>query len=440
MKGIMKRLVGMGSVGLITVLSSQVHAAGYKVEFQSASTLADAGEAAVVEDAGTNWYNAAGLVLLPQQVVYSLIDVYAPTTFSGNVSAPTTLPPPLTPLGSSFTASGSASSHPNSLLPAIHYTQPLMERLYVGFSIVPAWGFTEDYGQNSILRYDLTRVYTKTLDISPSIAMKITDQWSFGFGPDFHYFSVQSRNHVRTQGVSPFGTPADSISRFAAQRWGYGGHAGLLYRIDKATRVGLNYRTNIYMNLDGFSAFSWTGFNFFESNAFKLAIPLPPTTTLSLYRDINPCWALMGTLAWDQWSVLRDYHARNLVVPPSPSNPSGILTDVVLPQHYHNTVDISVGTHYKLTDKLMLRGSIKYEPTPTITQFRDVNFPDAPKLGLQIGSRYTVNKTVAVDVIYGHVFTQTVGIHGVNPITNAVASGHNKTSIDLFGAQLVWNI
>ena len=69
------------------------------MEFQSASILADAGEAAVVEDAGTNWYNSAGLVYLPRQVVFSAINVYAPTKFTGLAVAPTTIPPPFSAFG-----------------------------------------------------------------------------------------------------------------------------------------------------------------------------------------------------------------------------------------------------------------------------------------------------------------------------------------------------
>lgn len=117
------KLFKLSTLGLLALLSSQAYSSGYRVEFQSASVLADAGEAAVVEDAGTNWYNSAGLVYLPLQAAFSYIDVYAPTRFSGNVNAPSTLNQlglPASAFANNFTANGSASSHPNSFLPAIH--------------------------------------------------------------------------------------------------------------------------------------------------------------------------------------------------------------------------------------------------------------------------------------------------------------------------------
>jgi long-subunit fatty acid transport protein len=148
----------------------------------------------------------------------------------------------------------------------------------------------------------------------------------------------------------------------------------------------------------------------------------------------------MGTIAYDQWNVIQNYHARNYIQPPTPSNPTGILPSVVVPQHMTNTVDFGVGTHYRFNDTWMLRANVKYEPTPTQNQFRALSFPDGDKLGFQIGGRYTYSKKVAFDALYGHVFVRTMHINDVNPVTNAVASGQQTTSIDLLGAQVVWTI
>lgn len=443
MNGRMKRLIGLSSIGFATLISTHAEAAGYKMEFQSASVLADAGDAAVVEDASTNWYNSAGLLYVPQQAVYSLFDVYAPTTFTGSMTAPSTLntlPSPINTLGSNYATYGSVSSHPNSIIPAIHYSHPFLDRYAFGVSIAPAWGLAEDYGEHSKARYTLTKVYTRTIDVAPSIAIKFNDHWSFGIGPDFNYFSVQSRSHVRTEGAPPFGTANDSISRFSANRWGYGGHAGVLFRVNDALRFGLNYRSKIVMNLDGYSDFALNGVAGYHTGLFKIHFPHPPTTTLSGYYDINPVWAVMGTLAYDQWSVLRDYHANNYIQPPTPGNPSGLLPNVVQKQNMQNTVDVSAGFHYKWSDILMFRGSLKYEPTPTINKYRQLDFPDPIKLGVNIGLRYQYSKKIAIDAMYAHVFEKTMHINDVNPVTASVASGNSTSHVDLVGAQLVWTI
>lgn len=431
MKRIFKNLFKLSGLGLLAALSSHAYASGYKLEFQSPSVLADAGEAAVVEDAGTNWYNSAGLVYLPQQIVGAVTDVYQRTVFSGTSMAPSPIPG----APGYVNTNADASSYPNSILPAFHYVYPFKDRYAVGISVVPAWGLMEDYGENSEVRYSLNKISTKTIDIAPSFAMKLTNQWSLGLGPDFHYFSLQSRSHAFTQPI----TTQDSVSRYNANNWGRGWHAGLLLRLDDATRVGLNYRSKIVMNMTGGSDFALTNIAGYHTDQFKVSIPMPPVTTLSVYHDVTPVFALMGTLAYDQWSVIKYYYGQNFQQPPSATNPTGRI-NVVLPQNFSDTLDVSAGTHYKLNDKWMLRGSIKFEPTPTRDSDRAISFPDARKIGLNFGARYQVNKKVAVDMIYAHVFTKQVHINDVNPASGATSVGQVNTEINLVGAQLVWNI
>jgi len=423
MNHFIKKIIGVSGMGFCLTLPLYAHAAGYKLEFQSPSVLADGGGAAVVEDASTNWYNSAGLVDLPQQLSLSAIDVYSRTQFRGSATAPE--------LGTtSYTASGTAHSRPNSILPAIHYSLPIQDRWALGLSIVPAWGLKENYGSNSMVRYSLTNISTKTIDIAPSAAMKLNNHWSIGLGPDFNYFYVQSQSHAYTPLVT---STNDSIARYSADSWNTGWHAGVLYHLDDATRVGLNYRSKIVMHLHGESDFVLSGIAHYSANNFRVNIPLPPTASLSVYHDLSPKWALMGTVNYDQWSVIKDYYGYNY------STPLGNV-NVAVPQRFHNTFDWSIGTHYTLNEQWLLRGSFKFEPTPTVDNYRALSFPDTDKFGINVGARYQINKRMALDLIYAHVFTKTMAINDTNPSSGANSSGHASTSIDLAGAQLVWDI
>lgn len=419
------KIARITSLGALALFTAQVFAAGYKLEFQSASTLADAGDAAVVEDAGTNWYNSAGNVYLPQQVVYSGIEIYQKTRFTGTMTAPSTVG------GPTFIATGHATSKTYSTLPGIHYVKPIGKNYAFGISIAPAWGLLKNYGIHGLLRYDLTRVWTRTIDIAPSFSMKINKCWSIGLGPDIHYMAIKSKTMVRTEPL----TPNDSISRFTADAWSnYGGHIGVLFKPNEDTRFGLNYRTRITQTLRGYSDFVGTGIGAFENDDFRIKFVIPPTTTFSAYRDLTDCWAIMGTVAFDQWTVLRRYHAENYI------QPLGAIPDVYLPQKFHNTWDFSAGTKYKYNAQLLFRGSLKYVDTPTVNATRDVNFPDSKKFGINLGAHYQMLPTLGVDVIVAHVWNKKASIHGVNPVTASVANGHVNTVIDLAGAQLVWNI
>lgn len=440
--GLVKKILWLA----ISAISAQAYASGYKMEFQSASILAGNGEAAAIEDAGTNWYNAAGNVYIPRQAVFSLIDVYAPTEFTGTSTAPSAYSPIIGASPFDYQATGTASSYPNTLIPAIHYVVPIMDRYAFGLSVVPAWGFKEDYGDSSMVRYNILSVYTKTIDISPSLSMKINDQWSIGLGPDFNYFSVQTDTRVRTEGPTtlpfpvPPGTPGDSTQKVTSNQWKTGWHAGILYRIDEQTRIGLSYRSKIVMHMDGTSEFVVNNGPTFDSDEFEFTVPLPATTTLSAYHDFTPRLALLATVSYDQWDTLQAYHAHNVTKPPPLIGEEQVEVNVDLDQKMKNAWNFSLGSHYKLNEQWKLRGSIKYEQTPTVDEYRQLAFPDGPKLGFQIGSRYQMSKKIALDLLYGHVFVNQVPVNDVNPLTAATSKGHSRTHVDLAGAQIVVNI
>ena len=376
MKKNVKRILRLSLLGYATLFAMHAQASGYKMEFQSASVFGDAGDAAVVEDASTNWYNSAGLVYVPQQVVLSALEIYAPTTFNGTVTAPSVFGPAY-----SYQATGTASAHAHVLIPGFHYSQPINDRFAVGLSTVPAWGLMEDYGEDSFARYDLTSVYTKSMDIAPSVAMKINPQWSVGLGPDINYFYITSQFKVRTEGPAAFGgTSTDSISRYAADDWAAGFHIGVLFRPMETTRIGLNYRSKIVMKLTGNSTFTLQGAQTFVTDDFSLNVPLPPTTSLSIYHDMTPRWAMMGTLAYDQWNVLQAYNAKNYIQPSSTAPGQSVLIPVSVPQNMSNTIDIGIGTRYKLNDKIILRAALNMSPLQQIAKIAISTFLMATSL------------------------------------------------------------
>jgi long-chain fatty acid transport protein len=449
-KAMLKKISTVVVPSILATMPMYAHAAGYKMEFQSVSVMGGGGDAAVLEDAGTNWYNSAGDVYMPKQLVFSSFEVYIPTTFTGTATAPSpydaVLPHPPFPLYSYQSGLGSASAHTSTFIPSFHATYPLSERYAVGLSVVPAWGFREDYGSHSMLRYTLQSIYTRTFDIEPSLAIKLNNQWSIGLGPDFNYFTVQSEASARTEGpVPPFvppgvpaGTAGDSIQRFTGEQWKTGWHVGILLRQSDTTRIGLNYRSPIIMDLKGDSSLAIFNGPTVTSSDFSISVPMPAVTTLSIYHELSPIFALTGSIFYDQWSINNAYHGKSIVTLASDGTPT--TTNVDIDQNFRNTVDFSVGAHLKLTEKLMLRSLIKYVATPTNNQDRDVNFPDAPKLGFHFGSRYQMTKNVALDLIYGHAFVWQEPIYSTNPLTGATANGHVRSHVDFAGGQFVINI
>lgn len=422
---------GLSSIGALVLLSTSVYAAGFRVEFQSASVIADGGDAAAVEDASTNWYNSAGDVLLPQQLVTGMTIAYAPVEITGTSIAPNLASPLVAP----YVASGKSSSHTTVELPQFHYVVPVDPYWSLGLSVVPAWGFIEDYGENAILRYNAIRIYTKTIMLSPSVSWRLNNSFSMGIGPDFHYFATQSRTAINT---AITGVTGDSISHFSGSDWQTGFHIGALYQFSPCIRIGLNYRGKLVVNEDGYSDFDGQVAGLPEpnqnhANNFKIRLNLPPVTTLSGYWAVTPNIALLATTSYEQWSVLKAYYATNYAS-------SDSFLNVVLPQDFTNTWDFAVGTKYTLNDTWAFRATGKYVDTPTINAHREPLLPDSSKWVLHVGAHYQYNRYIGFDVQYGHVWFRDAQIHAFNPVTFATTDGHMKSHAELFGGQIVWTV
>lgn len=433
MKGIKRKLSSLICFGCIATLTSQAYAANYKLEFQSASTLADGGDAAVINDASTNWYNSAGIVFLPQQLVLGGIQAYNVAKFSGTATTPG--------VSYIYSQSGHAISYQSPFLPELHYVKPIGTRFGFGLTVAPTWGLGQEWGgDSSIVRYDMTRLYTRSIDISPSFAWKINDKWSVGAGPDFNYFTLQFTSKGLLEPSLASVSPAnDSTSHITGEQWGFGGHAGILFVPNETTRIGLNYRSKLSVRLLGSSDLAIAGYSTFSNRQFQYYTIFPATTSLSIYHDLNSQWALMGTITYDQWGALNYNKARNYQSVPLPTNTSGRV-NVADPQNFSNTFDFAMGMHYKYNNNWLLRAALRYLDTPTHTTTRDITAPDAPKVAAVIGGRYTINSKLACDFVYTHIFWKNAYINHTNIVTGANINGSVSTSTDMAGAQLVWNI
>ena len=72
---------------------------------------------------------------------------------------------------------------------------------------------------------------------------------------------------------------------------------------------------------------------------------------------------------------------------------------------------MALGLENRLTDKLTVRGGIKFDPTPTNDAFRDTTFADADRLWLAVGATYKLDNSLTADFAFTHVFEKSTSIN-----------------------------
>ena len=437
------------------LVANGAYAGGFSLYSESSAVEVGnfaAGAAAEVVDASTGWYNPAGLVLLKQDgAVISGVGVIPSLRMNGV---------------STYQTEGVSSAYVQSfqnleggekaLVPALHYAHRLGERAAFGLSIVSPFGLSTNWGGDSPIRYAGTLTQLTTITVSPELAARLTDTFSFGAGLDLQWARVRfnavqgSPAAAPLLGFSPTGLDSSSVNQ--GNSIGVGYHLGILGAFnDNHTRVGLNYQSNVSHRFYGYSTLSGPlasdllppnsaavfQFDGLSSNN----IEFPNIITLSAYQDLSKQWAVMGSAVYTSWSVFKTVTLDNVAAFSLADDAQTTVSSSIV-ENYRNTWRFAVGANYHVTDIWMLRAGGGYDQTPTVNAFRDVRLPDVNRWALSVGTHYQARPSLGFDLGYTYLFgdgeavvnkSQPIGTTSTNLVT-----ARAKVNAQLAGLQVVW--
>ncbi len=442
------------SATILTFMSNHATYAGaFSLYTESSATAVGnfaAGIAAEAADASTAWYNPAGLVLLKkQELVVSGVGVFPSSKLTGTSTFTTEGIP--TAYVQSFTGLQGAE---NALVPAMHYALPLGDNAAFGLSLVSPFGLSTRYGESSPVRYAATLTDLRTIDLSPDISGKLTENLSFGLGLDLQYARVKFNGVLGAPTIAflnpeATATTFDSTSENLGSSIGFGFHTGLMGVFNHShTRVGLNYQSQMQQKFRGSSTLTGRlADSEFPANPNTVLrddvlssnnITLPDILTLSGYQDINAKLALLGSVVYTGWSSFKTIELNHVVAGPD------TYVDSVATENYRDAWRFALGANYSVNDQWMMRVGGGYDQSPTVNSARDVRLPDASRWALSVGAHYQPRYNLGVDVGYSYLFAAN------NPIVNKTqsigdTSSYNvnavaKVNAQLVGAQVVWAI
>jgi len=354
---------------------SAAHAAGFYLQEQSASAMgtAFAGVTAMPRDASIVYYNPAGMTALGSGQVYAGFDVIVPWgDLSDNGS---------TVLGAPI--SGVDSDDPTSiaLLPNLYAAYPIYgDSVWAGIAVSTPFGLANIYKSNWFGRYDSIKSELKTIDIAPSLAVKVSDWLSVGGGVNIQYADALLTSAV-TNGAT------EGLSKLEGDDWSLGFNAGILAQISPDTRLGVHYRSRIFHTLEGqLDVTGVVGLN--ESTPGLADLDLPDIASVSLVHDLNDRWTVMGQANWFGWNQFEGVTAirktNNTVA-------SNISFD------YSATWSFGLGAEYKWDDDLTLRFGYEFDETPTADKDRSTRVPDGDRNKFAGGFTYDISPTMSVD-------------------------------------------
>lgn len=309
---------------------------------------AGAGHAAAGFGAGSAWANPATMVLVEgQQIGFGIIAAETDVEFN-----------PDDPEGTGANAGG------NIYIPSFAYVNSINENLSVGFSMVVPYGNSLNYGDDWDGNNVATDVSLETIQAMPSIAYRINEQFSIGFGISANHTSVTQNLKMDVpipgMGIHDTELEADSID--------YGYTVGGLYEINEDHRLGFVYRSQVDSDLNGTASLEG-----------KKISPLNGTYDAAL-DWVNPASIVISgvhqvsdktTVLWD---LGRTFYSAfettdvSLEDAPIPGLPT-------IHRNWEDADRYALGTQYQLTDTVILQAGYAYETSVVSDENRTVDLP-----------------------------------------------------------------
>jgi len=356
--------------------------------------------AAPVDSLGALYWNPATITGLPSsEMAFGAEILYPRAHLSSSVPADA-LGPGVPPVG---LYGSNASSNGVTALPTFGVVyQPEDSILSYGFGIFAAGGFSVDYPSsitNPILMppppkgLGLGAIYAdlQVMQIVPTIAVRLTDNLSFGFAPsiDLAYLSADP-GFLFSPG--PDGYPPATHSQTS---WGAGFQTGLYYSLPQGWHFGASLKSPQWLDSFRFQATNALG----EPETLKFHFNYPLMASLAA-----------GYTGFERWTLGTDLRVIDYRNTPGFSQTGFDATGAVRGLGWQSIFVLALGAQYQITDPLFLRMGYTFNTNP----ISDANttFNVASPLILQhtlyMGASYQVSKSFMVSVAYAHAFENSI--------------------------------
>ena len=389
---------------LLMVFSGSVSAAAFQLLEQNASGLgvSYAGSAAVADNASTIFFNPAGMTLLPGRQISLGVSAVRPSYRFRNLGS-----------SASFGLAGSNGGDAGSwaALPNAYVSWQLTPQWHAGIGISSPFGLATKYEDpNWIGRFHAVNTEIRTVNVNPSLAYRVNDTVSLGFGINYQRVDAEMSNQTGL-----------GLSRLKGDDGSWGWNAGALFTLSPAMRVGVAYRSAIAHTLEGTQTLG-----VLPGMAVSAKLKLPDTLTLSVWQQVSDRWEAMGDLSYTRWSMV---DRLNVITP------AGVGVE---PFGYKNSWRIAWGAAYKYTDAWKLKFGIAYDRTPISGLTRSARVPDNNRLWLSLGAQWKPGRDSVIDLGYAYLYVKDPAIHQVKSLTpagTATLSGQYDASAHILGVQ-----
>lgn len=290
-------------------------------------------------------------------------------------------------------------------LPFLYITYPVKDRFVLNFFFNVPYGLTTDWDADWEGRYEADYTSLRCYFFTPSLAVKLTDHFSIGFGPQIVYTDAELR-----KSIIPTNQGIDVRTKLDGNDWDMGWLFSMIYKIKDHTSIGLIYRSQITLDLDGYAKYYNTQGTtisplniptsiLFRNGDGKVFLDLPDTFSVGIATQYFQHWILSLDLLWSGWST---YDKLKFKYEHKPGDPFGNPGIVEYPKDWKDVFAIRFGAEYLINNYLNLRFSYVYDADPVNDNTRGAELPTNDRHLFSLGLGYN-KKNLGIDFAYTYL-------------------------------------
>ena len=209
-------------------------------------------------------------------------------------------------------------------IPAFFMVKKLSDRARFGFSLVAPQGGAMNFGDDFVGRYGASKVSLAAIGGSPSLAYKANDRLSLGAGVSIIYTQFEETIAINQTALvpGPAVLPDGKVKIDNMTDLGYQPFAGLTYELSNRLLLGVVYRAEMDVNLDGDLNFRNLAFPTPPANDVELQWDNPQLVKAGLRYEIAPDKQLAFSAGWEDWSA---FSKNQLAITGGQLNPVAVL-------------------------------------------------------------------------------------------------------------------
>jgi len=280
----------------------------------------------------------------------------------------------------------------------IYITRQLSDRIVAGFGFFSPYGLGTKWPKDYPLKYIAYEDDMKTFFFNPTLAYKVSDRFSIGFGVSFIQASIKFKL-VQIAEIIPGVLEPDIPAQFEASGNSFGFNAGLLYQGDSFS-FGLNWRSGFKIDFEGDITLDSSGvpapFNAFvpHKGTARTSFRFPHILGAGISSKVTDRFLIAFDVNYILWSTYDAYTVNIDYQDPYPDP-----EPMVVPEDWKDSLTLRLGFEYKTSPNLALRWGVLYDQTPQPAEHMDPVLPDANRWALTAGFGYN-RGNFALDISY----------------------------------------